>query len=162
MQYIVYVDGACSNNGNLDAQASGSFAVYRLDKPSRISTELHDRLLMDKSICHESRFHIPANNDCRPTNNMAEASSLHTAIAWCLDNNVLIPGNDLHICMDSQLVLNQFAGLYKTNNRRLREIYTGIYAMLRRKSTKHDEDLEKCLHLHWIPGDVMKRSIIGH
>jgi ribonuclease HI len=163
MNYLIYADGACQGNGNSDAEAQGSFAVYRLaDGPVVVNDELHERLASARPLHHDARFAVlPAGNG-RGTNNMAEATALYTALAWACDNNLLEPGNEVHVCMDSQLILSQFMGVYRTREQHLRQVYTRTYDMLARQSAKVGCDVEKLIHLHWITGKVMKASVIAH
>ena len=148
MKYVIYADGACSGNGKLEACAEGSFAVYELDGELN-----HEKLRTQKPLHHESRFAIVC--DVKPTNNFAEATALKTALLWANRNGIFADGNEIHICMDSQLILNQFMGFYATKNVRLRKVYQEIYSML-------TSEMERQIHLHWIRGEIMKTSIIGH
>ena len=158
-RYLVYVDGACSHNGN-DARAvtTGSFAVYGLpDGMGAIGRDaaFHEMVLALEPLEHQSRFIVHPPPGARPTNNIAEALSLQTALAWCLEEGILSQGNHVTVCMDSQLTLNQFAGLCRINVPVLRKAHRDMHAMLDRRSGA-------MLKLVWIPGAVMKGTIIGH
>ena len=163
MNYLVYCDGACSNNGNaLDAVASGSFAAYMLGESAKYSDDIHEKLMHEKPIIHKSRFSISLLGEGPATNNVAEATTLGVAISWLIENNLLVQENTVHVCMDSQLILTQMIGMAKVRNTRLRMIYQGIYANLARASEKVGYNVEPVIHFHWISGDLMKQTIIGH
>jgi ribonuclease HI len=166
MKYLIYADGACPRNGRRGARAQGSFAAYRLKDNEAYSNALHERLAGMLPMHHESRFDIvPAVYDGHPgqvTNNMAEAQSLCTAIVWACSNGLFDCDNEIHICMDSKLILSQFLGVYKTKEPHLMAVYRRIYDILGQQSKKLGCDAEKLVHLHWISGEVMKRSVIAH
>ena len=152
MRCVVYCDGACRRNGKSDAEAEGSFAVYDVGRHAAITPELHERLRTEKPLHFEHRFAVVAD---RPTNNLAEATALEAALRWCKANGLINNNNEIHICMDSQLVLSQFLGVYQTRSPALRAVYQRIYAMLGKEN-------ERAIHLHWIRGEVMKASILAH
>lgn len=161
MNYLLYADGACPGNGRNPEQSTGSFAVYEIGD-ARPSTELHEKLRRQEPLHHDCRFSIADYDTGRHTNNKAEAKALACGIAWCCENGILRQGNTLHVCMDSQLVLNQFSGLYRTKNQQLAKIYHSIYNMLKRHGKLMSTDVSKLIHLHWIPGTTMKASVIAH
>ena len=162
MDYLVYVDGLCKRNGSSDAEAGGSFAVYRLEKGEKVDDSLHDslhaRLARRMPLYHDSEFAVVVSEQEQATNNYAEAVSLQTAIAWLISGGLLVQGNTIHICMDSQLVLNQIVGMYKTKKIHLKKIYMSIYDMLDKHSKAIGTNAEKLIAFHWISGDVMKAS----
>lgn len=170
MDYLVYVDGLCKRNGSSDAEAGGSFAVYRLEKGEKVDDSLHDslhnslhaRLARRMPLYHDSEFAVVVSEQEQATNNYAEAVSLQTAIAWLISGGLLVQGNTIHICMDSQLVLNQIVGMYKTKKIHLKKIYMSIYDMLDKHSKAIGTNAEKLIAFHWISGDVMKASVIAH
>ena len=162
MDYLVYVDGLCKRNGSSDAEAGGSFAVYRLEKGEKVDDSLHVRLARRMPLYHDSEFAIVVSEQEQATNNYAEAVSLQTAIAWLISGGLLVQGNTIHICMDSQLVLNQIVGIYKTKKIHLKKIYMSIYDMLDKHSKAIGTNAEKLIAFHWISGDVMKASVIAH
>ena len=162
MDYLVYVDGLCKRNGSSDAEAGGSFAVYRLEKGEKVDDSLHDSLARRMPLYHDSEFAVVVSGQEQATNNYAEAVSLQTAIAWLISSGLLVQGNTIHICMDSQLVLNQIVGLYKTKKIHLKKIYMSIYDMLDKHSKAIGTNAEKLIAFHWISGDVMKASVIAH
>lgn len=82
MDYLVYVDGLCKRNGSSDAEAGGSFAVYRLEKGEKVDDSLHARLARRMPLYHDSEFAVVVSEQEQATNNYAEAVSLQTAIAW--------------------------------------------------------------------------------
>lgn len=162
MDYLVYVDGLCKRNGSSDAEAGGSFAVYRLEKGEKVDDSLHVRLARRMPLYHDSEFAVVVSEQGQATNNYAEAVSLQTAIAWLISGGLLVQGNTIHICMDSQLVLNQIVGMYKTKKIHLKKIYMSIYDMLDKHSKAIGTNAEKLIAFHWISGDVMKASVIAH
>lgn len=162
MDYLVYVDGLCKRNGSSDAEAGGSFAVYRLEKGEKVDDSLHVRLARRMPLYHDSEFAVVVSGQEQATNNYAEAVSLQTAIAWLISGGLLVQGNTIHICMDSQLVLNQIVGMYKTKKIHLKKIYMSIYDMLDKHSKAIGTNAEKLIAFHWISGDVMKASVIAH
>lgn len=162
MQYIVYVDGFCKGNGRSDAKAGGSFAVYKLEDGDMINDALHQKLRGIPPLYHDREFSVVVMEKEHATNNYAEATALRTAISWLISGGLLIPGNRIHICMDSQLVLNQVSGLYKTRSDHLRKIYQSIYALLGQHEKKIGMNAEKLISFHWISGDIMKASVIAH
>lgn len=162
MDYLVYVDGLCKRNGSSDAEAGGSFAVYRLEKGEKVDDSLHVRLARRMPLYHDSEFAVVVSEQEQATNNYAEAVSLQTAIAWLISGGLLVQGNTIHICMDSQLVLNQIVGMYKTKKIHLKKIYMSIYDMLDKHSKAVGTNAEKLIAFHWISGDVMKASVIAH
>lgn len=162
MDYLVYVDGLCRRNGSSDAEAGGSFAVYSLEKGEKVDDSLHARLARRMPLYHDSEFAVVVSEQEQATNNYAEAVSLQTAIAWLISSGLLVQGNTIHICMDSQLVLNQIVGMYKTKKIHLKKIYMSIYDMLDKHSKAIGTNAEKLIAFHWISGDVMKASVIAH
>ncbi len=162
MDYLVYVDGLCKRNGSSDAEAGGSFAVYRLEKGEKVDDSLHVRLARRMPLYHDSEFAVVVSEQEQATNNYAEAVSLQTAIAWLISGGLLVQGNTIHICMDSQLVLNQIVGMYKTKKIHLKKIYMSIYDMLDKHSKAIGTNAEKLIAFHWISGDIMKASVIAH
>lgn len=162
MDYLVYVDGLCKRNGSSDAEAGGSFDVYRLEKGEKVDDSLHVRLARRMPLYHDSEFAVVVSEQEQATNNYAEAVSLQTAIAWLISGGLLVQGNTIHICMDSQLVLNQIVGMYKTKKIHLKKIYMSIYDMLDKHSKAIGTNAEKLIAFHWISGDVMKASVIAH
>ncbi|MBR4608758.1 MAG: hypothetical protein IKO41_21440 [Lachnospiraceae bacterium] len=160
MKYLIYADGACPRNGRRGARTQGSFAVYILKDSEVYSNALHERLAGVPPLHHESRFDIvPAG---QVTNNMAEAQALCTAIVWACSNGLFGCDNEIHICMDSKLILSQFLGVYKTKESHLMAVYRKIYDILGQQSKKLGCNVEKLVHLHWISGEVMKASVIAH
>lgn len=163
MRYITYADGACSNNGRSDAKIEGSFAVYSVpgEQGKSLFTD-HASLIGKDPMYFASRITLLVPKGGRPTNNLAEALTLHAAIAWLCGNDILAMPNDVTICMDSQMVLYQMSGLYKTRNGPMREVYQRIHGLLARQGKKSGCRMEEILHLDWIPGELMKSTIIGH
>lgn len=163
MRYITYADGACSNNGRSNAKIEGSFAVYAVESQD-LSGQFtdHASLIGKEPLYFASRITLLIPKGGRPTNNLAEALTLHAAIAWLCGNDILAKHNDVTICMDSQMVLYQMSGLYKTRNGPMREVYQRIHDLLRKQGKKAGCRMEEILHLDWIPGELMKSTVIGH
>ena len=160
-RYLIYADGGCHGNGKRDARALGSFAVYKLGNEP-VNEALHIKLTYEQPLCHEAEFSVIPVGNGRATNNMAEAQTLRAALTWAINNNLLQNENEIHICMDSQLILSQFLGVYRCREQHLRQVYQSIYALLKKQSEAVGTDVEKLIHLHWIPGTTMKSSVIGH
>lgn len=173
---LIYSDGACSNNGKAAAEICGSFAAYFVPQDSTWSDnpDGHYALKKQKPLVHESRvalnmddYLLPANvampmlvphtvyDKPKPTNNVAEALTLSKALAWakCAIHGGTLLCKNIEVCMDSKLVLYQIQGIYSTNNRVLRKIYGGILSTI---------DKLPPVTFTWIPGDLMKQTIISH
>lgn len=162
MKYLAYADGACSNNGRMNAEIEGSFAVYRLSPQlEKITNEVHSALFGETPLYHANRISLVAPKGAHPTNNLAEALTLHAALAWICANNLLMKGNSVTVFMDSQVVLFQMTGMYRAKNH-MRAIYQRIYQMLGNHAGKTGCPVEDVLKFDWIPGDLMKASVIGH
>ena len=134
MDYLVYVDGLCKRNGSSDAEAGGSFAVYRLEKGEKVDDSLHVRLARRMPLYHDSEFAVVVSEQEQATNNYAEAVSLQTAIAWLISGGLL--------------VLNQIVGMYKTKKIHLKKIYMSIYDMLDKHSKAIGTNAEKLIAFH--------------
>ena len=156
--YLLYCDGACSKNGTTEAKAEYSFAAYDMNG-LEYKKGLHNKLKECKPLKHIQRAAVVTDYG---TNNLAEATALFSAIAWVIEMGFLTAENNIHICMDSKLILSQFLGIYGVKNKRLKDIYQNTYALLQRESKRQNIDVEKLIHLHWISGEVMKESVIGH
>lgn len=143
--YICLVDGACSNNGKYEAEASGSFAIYETsyEVPA-------DRLWDYTPIVHNKRFSIPLTGR-QSTNNAAEAVALLTLIME-LDRLGALGRHEILVYSDSQLTINQFYGVYRINNQALKKIHGQIKNALKGRTIK----------LAWISGETMKSTIINH
>lgn len=162
MRYLVYADGACSNNGRIDAEIEGSFAVYGLAfEHGEIPEAVHAKLVGETPLYHARRIGLVAPKGARPTNNLAEALTLHAALAWICSNNLFMRGNTVTVFMDSQVVLFQVTGMYRARNH-MKAIYQRIYQMLSIHCAQAGCALEEMLKFDWIPGALMKASVIGH
>lgn len=71
-KFIIYTDGACSNNGSLNARAG--IGVHFSESNYIKIEDISSKLIMDK-----------------PTNNVAELIAIETAINKCIENNITIP-----------------------------------------------------------------------
>lgn len=164
MKYIAYADGACSNNGRRDAGVSGSFAVYIAPDAENADEKgvNHAYFLEAEPLYFARRMALVAPEGARPTNNVAEALTLHATIAWLCESGALQKGNLVTIFMDSQIVLCQMSGLYRVKNRNMLGIYRRIHALLDRQAKKAGCKMEEILRFDWIPSDLMKATIIAH
>ncbi len=150
---MIYSDGACSNNGKAEAYMCGSFAAYVVPNGTKWrcpgNEEAHYRLKEQKPIIHIQKAPIIAAPHERATNNLAEAKTLEMALIWAREYHT----NCITVCMDSQLVMFQIQGICTTNNMVLRRIYCLILKIM-----------DKLPHITfaWIPGDLMKQTIIAH
>ena len=158
MRCLIYADGACPGNGGANAKMQGSFAAYIVGE-EEID---HEALIKEKPLCHFPYLSFPTPPGTRSTNNFAEACTLRQALAWALKEGLFAEGNHITVCMDSELVICQFSGLYRTRNPALREVYASIYKMFKAYQDKNGVDPEKLFTLTWISGEVMKQSVIGH
>lgn len=150
---LIYSDGACTNNGKAEAVVSGSFAAYEVPAGTQWrcpgNEEAHYRLKEQRPVVHISRAPIFVGGYERATNNLAEAKTLLMALTWAKSYST----DMITICMDSKLVMFQIQGIYTTNNRVLRKIYSSILNII--------DNLPK-IRFDWIPGDLMKQTIIAH
>lgn len=168
MRYVVYVDGFCKDNGRRGASSGGSFAVYvvphDIDGEIVVDDALHSRLRLETPLRHDARFSVLAGSERggRQTNNVAELASFATAMSWCVENGILVVGNEVHVLMDSMTTLGLLTGMSRPRRRALRETLRGVEGMMRRHGAEIGVDPETLVHLHWIPGTEMKASVIGH
>lgn len=100
----VFADGG--SRGNPGPSASG-FVILNME----------DKVLVEKGL------YIGIT-----TNNLAEYSALKFAIEECLKMNV----QEVHVYMDSMLVINQMKGIYKVKNRDLWPVHDAIIRYLPR------------------------------
>ncbi len=158
MRYLIYADGACPGNGKADARMEGSFAVYKIGagEPD------HAALALERPKWFFPRLSFLPAPGQRSTNNVAEACTLRQTMLWALKEGLFTEDNHLTICMDSQLVIYQFSGLYKTKSQQIREIYQSIYRAFKEHKEQTGIDPEKLFTLEWISGETMKASVIGH
>ena len=150
---LIYSDGACSNNGKAEALMCGSFAAYFVPDGLQWrcpgNEEAHYRLKEQTPIIHIDRAPILAGNFERATNNLAEAKTLEMALTWAKGYIT----DTITVCMDSKLVMYQVQGIYTTNSGVLRRVYGSILNLMDRLPR---------ITFAWIPGDLMKQTIIAH
>ena len=153
IKYICYCDGGCNGNGTNGASAIGSYAIYRWYTEDPKVHPHHVTLNEnDKPLVHESR--IPLAIEGRHTNNIAEIKALQLLLMR-LDHMHILQEQVVEIYSDSELIINQFYGVFGIKNQYLQKIHMEIKDFL---ATHKPFNLE----LLWISGDKMKRTIIGH
>lgn len=160
MRYIAYCDGAFSAKSGA---GEGSFAVYTLAPDEEFDVDgVHARLEERQPIYHAARFSVCSPGCVSMTNNIAEARTLQTAICWLLENGALSRDNRVHLFMDSRCVICQFTGMYQVRKGYLLTIYREIHAMLSDHAKRNNLYMPDILRLHWISGELMKRTVISH
>ena len=126
-ELFVYVDGGCLNNGLENAQGYGSFKITRPNPRNIVITR---------------RFDLSAK-----TNNVAEYQAMICCLEYLqkyyLDDNIVI-------FSDSQLIINQITGTWKTKNTTMKEL-----------CKEANNLLKPYWKLQWISGTTMKK-ILGH
>ena len=151
---LVYADGACRCNGVYgEADAQASYAVYSV--PCLPETSLEHLAIRDacKPLVHIERAHVTPPVGRQPTNNLAEASALLMAASWLHRHGTLAPyKRKIRICMDSELIIAQVTGLYRTRAHQLLNFYRSIHNLIPMNQVE----------FRWIPGDLMKQTIIAH
>lgn len=128
------------------AKAEGSYAIY-VSSETLTLEELHQR----EPAVHNSRFSLPLTGK-RSTNNAAEAMSLLNLVMDLNRIHAFGPDSEVLVHMDSNLTINHFYGLYQLKDQTLRSIHSQIKKALG----------PNVITLKWIPGEVMKKTIIGH
>ena len=160
---LMYSDGACTFNGRKGAAASGSFAAYLVPCGTiwgwhgPESEEKHLRLKEEgRPLVHMEKMTVVAGAHERPTNNLAEAKTLESALIWA--RNYVRDHHDdvtsVEVCMDSRTIEYQLKGVYRTNAEHLKRIHARILDII--------DEIEVPVHLVWIPGTLMKQTIIAH
>lgn len=165
--FLMYCDGGCPSNGHYGrAHMFGSFAVYEAEEEKEflhITEELHDTLREREPLHFEHKFDIISERrNESPTNNIAEARTMFTALAWACSAGLLRRGNTLTVCCDSQLIVNQITGDYKCNSVALKNTYKALYAVLKEESERQGYNVERAIRFVWIPGTEMKQTILEH
>lgn len=165
MTYLIYSDGGCLNNGKDNAQMYGSFAVYNLvDKglPRGPNIQFHDEVKKMKPMVHESKFKIMAVMEERPTNNLAEVRTLQRAITWLKQKKLFKRGNKFVFCLDSELTVRQFKGIYRIRNSGIKRAQEAISTLLEGISKGLGYDVRADMSFYCIPEEIMKKTIIAH
>ena len=121
---VYYADGACRNNGTTDYYAYGSYCAEGM-QPKKI------RFAFDEAS----------------TNNEAEYLTL-----ICLLEAIQQSHDFAEIRMDSQLVVNQVTGRFKTNKYRLVILRDRVRELINRRGR---------VELMWIPREEMVEAV-GH
>ena len=176
-KYIVYVDGGCYNNGTVNAEAYGSFSIYKITnnqtnldyqfsidpndqqmRPYILKAQVNPNQPQHKgnvTLIENTKF-IIAPYGGKVSNNIAEAVSLETAIKKLTVNNILIPKQlNTIIYMDSKLTINQYTGLWKGKDKTLKSIQHSI------KDYVKNKDVLLSFIIGWIPNELMK-EVLGH
>ena len=81
------------------------------------------------------------------TNNVAEYTALARALEWLVANNLV--SEKVEIKSDSKLVVNQLAGIYKVNGKRIIPLYKQVLLLKKKFS-----DIE----IKWIPREENKEA----
>ncbi len=173
MQIVAYSDGYCKGNGKNVSKAGGSYAAYFVEQgPIMYGSSVDHATIAEKG---ELLFHVThefphKQLDCTLsiipyTNNLAEAVTCNLLLQELNAFNYLTPKNNICICLDSELILNQILGIYKCNMPSLKKVYKNIDAVLslaQKKCRCTRTELFRNLLFTWIPGDEMKKTIIQH
>ena len=171
---VAYSDGWVTNNGQIHAEAGGSTAAYNISTLRNIftDTQINHQLISDSPLLfHEQHTYDLTNNKVKEvlptkhTNNTAEALSLYLLIIELNELNLIRPGVDILLLLDSELILNQVQGLYKTNQQPLKIIYQYLFQLLDRVARTHRiarRDIFQIISFLHIPGTEMKKTIINH
>lgn len=117
----------------------------------------HMALLDTEPVEHVSRADIVLSGHELPTNNIAEAKTLLMALTWAMSMVRKGGIDEVLVYMDSKLILYQLKGIYATRNPGLRRTHSHI-----REVIGKIREAGVSLELKWIPGDLMKKTIIGH
>ena len=171
---VAYSDGWVTNNGQIHAEAGGSTAAYNISTLTNIfkDTQVDHALVAQTSLLfheqhtydlhhHKVREVLPAKH----TNNTAEALSLYLLILELKELNLIKPGIDILILLDSELILNQVLGLYRTNQQPLKVIYKQLFQLLDKVAQTYRigrREIFQILSFLHIPGTEMKKTIINH
>lgn len=157
---LMYSDGACTFNGRKQAKATGSYAAYLVPSRSTWSwrvpenDEKHLYLArVGKPLVIRRRIALVCQ---RPTNNLAEAKTLDSALVWAR-NYVRSHSDDItsvEVCMDSRTIEYQLKGVYRTKAEHLRRVHAHILDTI--------DEIAVPVRLVWIPGALMKQTIIAH
>ena len=172
-QYCAYVDGGCPNNGRQAQSMFGSYLVYDVTGKgfSHDTPGIHEELKAHHPIFSNLNFDltvkvlgdVPA--DSKPkkvTNNSAEALSLLCLLMELDSQGVLSPNNKVIIFMDSELTMYQVMGIYKVKQPHLKVIHANIRKLFNKLKKKYGDGMKEIIGFHWISGDQMKETAIGH
>jgi len=96
------------------------------------------------------------------TNNMAEYMAVHDAVQYCYLNCVFDSKEDggCKIITDSQLVVNQLKGVWKINNKNLKEINHNIKFYIDHMDTKFEYEWASRVHPILKDCDRMNNNIL--
>lgn len=126
--YVAYVDGGCPGNGRPYAfPMFGSYIIY-----NKQGDVVEENIKFD--IHHPKRW----------TNNLAEVMALESLLTR-VNNSGYHP---IDVYMDSQLIVNQFNGVYRVKDASLKKVFNRMPKVSN-------------LNLFWVSGDRMK-EILGH
>ena len=169
---LIYCDGGCSNNGQVNASSYASYRAFEVLMALPMNTltasqeakltDLPDTALADlptthqpyvtELVHHTAPLH-KAEND-RQTNNTAEARAMQLAVQWLATVNYPYTA---YLFSDSQLTVNQAAGIWKTRNKALKEIH-GDIQHIGQKACRNG--LNK-IKLRWVPREYIV-PVLGH
>jgi ribonuclease HI len=157
---MAFVDGGCTGNGSQNGKAYGSYHVYDVTNIPNITPQ--EAPLRGKLVLDSGRIDINANSwNTRPTNNLAEAVSMMLLLTTLNNKGLMSPKNTVDIYCDSELVLNQLMGVYRTKNPSLLKIHQGTYDVIHKYEKQHNTSWHLNTSLNKISGDDMK-LILGH
>lgn len=110
-EYTCYVDGGCTNNGKCNASAYGSYKIFKNDNKEDL---VHEDCLFGLGGLGRVG---------RATNNMAEGVSINKLLTYLLSSD-LVSEEDIKIVInsDSELLINQIKGIYKTKKANMKQI----------------------------------------
>jgi len=158
--YLSLCDGYAKNNGSYKAEAGGSYAIFKVDS---LEDALVDVTLLKDPLIHVSKFNfINFEGEKISTNNGAEALSIFALLLELINRDILNPNNRHLILSDSNLIITQILGLSKINNVLLKKIHRKIQEVFINYRKQYGEIISKSLRIQHIPGDIMKKTIIGH
>ena len=154
--FYIYTDGGCYRNGGNDPRAYGSYAMYDVTKALENYAYL-DAEYVAQCTPQDSCYRFDVTSEYRSTNNLAEAVSLLTTVMYIKQRKLCNKGCVV-INMDSDLVLKQVQGIYRTRNSALRKIYEEIRKLLKGMGNPEKSGV---LNFNKISGKWMKQ-ILGH
>jgi ribonuclease HI len=172
-KFAAYVDGGCPNNGKKAKTMYGSYVVYDItDMETHPSDpEIHSELLNAAPVFENLKFDLMArmygDNHAgyavkKVTNNTAEAMSLLLLLTDLNAKQMLVPNTEIHIFMDSDLIMHQVTGIYKIKQQHLKNIHNNIRKILQQAHTRYGERVSELINFIKISGDTMKASRIAH
>lgn len=156
---LLYADGACRYDGPDGGVTSGSFAAYLVPRKSKWRNREEEHLVLKEHghpLIHQGRMSVGVTKTERGTNILAEAKMLETALVWAR-NYIKSQKDDVaevEVCVDCQAVERQLKGYRPTHNRPLKKVLQRIRRIIL--------DIDLPVRITWIPGVLMKQTIIAH